>query len=196
MMTSQLSTTNVGAMPPSKIGSSRLSNLLYKVTRSPTLMRLPPEFVDLVAEFADAGVEFLVIGGHAFNAYSSKLRTTKDIDLLIRPTPSNRAKAVKALEAFGVPPDAVAALRDATPNEIVFFGAPPLRVDILQSVPAIDFEVSYPRRTILQLDGVEIPIISLVDLIANKKAVGRKRDLADVKILEAGVTPPNRSRRR
>lgn len=158
-------------------------------------MRLPLEFVDLLVEFAAAGVEFLVIGGHAFNAYSSKLRATKDIDLLIRPTPSNRAKAAKALAAFGGPPNAISALREATVNEIVFFGAPPLRVDILQSVPAIDFDVSYARRTILNLDGIEIPIVALTDLIANKKAAGRKRDLADVKVLEGVVKRSHRSRR-
>ncbi len=92
-----------------------------------------------MAAFVEGGVEFLLIGGHAVNSYSSKQRTTKDIDLLLNATAANRARAAKARATFGGPPNAVAALRNALATEIVYFGVPPLRVDILQSIPCVDF---------------------------------------------------------
>lgn len=39
-------------------------------------MKLPPDFRDLLEEFASAGVEFLVIGGYAL-AFHARPRATK-----------------------------------------------------------------------------------------------------------------------
>lgn len=37
---------------------------------------------------------------------------------------------------------------------------------------------------VLDLDGTQVPIVSLADLRAMKRAFGRRRDLADVAILD------------
>lgn len=48
----------------------------------------------------------------------------------------------------------------------------------------IDFENCYTRRNVITVEDVEILTISREDLIKNKKASGRHRDLADVESLE------------
>jgi hypothetical protein len=45
-------------------------------------MNLPPDFKELLEEFAREGVEHVVIGGYAF-AFHVEPRATKDLDLLI-----------------------------------------------------------------------------------------------------------------
>ena len=70
------------------------------------------------------------------------------------------------------------------PTEIVYLGVEPVRVDILRSADGIDTEQAIGRAEKLALDDLTIPVIALEDLIANKRASGRARDLADVELLE------------
>lgn len=41
------------------------------------------------------------------------------------------------------------------------------------------------RTDTAHLLGLDVPVIALDDLIANKRAAGRKQDVADVELLEA-----------
>ena len=65
--------------------------------------KLPPDFVDLLAAFADAEVRYLVIGGYAVG-YHNRPRATKDLDLLLADDPDNIEQACRALSAFGASP--------------------------------------------------------------------------------------------
>jgi hypothetical protein len=50
----------------------------------------------------------------------------------------------------------------------------------------VAFDVAWPRRTIVELWGLEVPVIGREDLITTKLAAGRPQDLADVAELERG----------
>jgi hypothetical protein len=65
-------------------------------------------------------------------------------------------------------------------------GQPPARIDLLQSIDGVSFEEAWEHR-IEGLIDVETPtiVISKEDLIKNKLATGRERDLLDVKELQA-----------
>jgi hypothetical protein len=63
-------------------------------------------------------------------------------------------------------------------------GVEPMAVDILNYCLGVNFEEAYPRRVTIDDDGLKIDIIAYEDLLANKKAVGRYKDLADVEYLE------------
>lgn len=52
-------------------------------------------------------------------------------------------------------------------------------------ISGIEFENAYAKRKTISIAGMEVPIISLEDLIANKRATGRTQDLADVEKLQA-----------
>ena len=135
---------------------------------------------DLLSEFNANGVEYLVIGGHAVNAYGVPWMT-KDLDGLIRPTPQNSRAVFLALAGFGAP------LEGTTPDDlcdletIVHLGVEPSRIDILQTIPGIGFEQAWSNRTVGVIDEtLSAPFIFREDLITNKLASGRPQDLADV----------------
>ena len=63
-------------------------------------------------------------------------------------------------------------------------GRPPMRIEIINQASGIDIKDCYARRKIVNVDGIAISMISREDLIKNKKAAGREKDLADVENLE------------
>lgn len=146
-------------------------------------MKLPPDFRDLLAEFASAGVEFLVVGGYAF-AFHARPRATKDLDLLIEGSAENRARAAVALERYGAPQNVTAAVRELAENEVAYLGQPPLRIDILRAIDGVDVKTVFRNGVDVSWDGTPVRIIGLDDLLRNKRAAGRPQDLADAAVLE------------
>ena len=61
---------------------------------------------------------------------------------------------------------------------------PPCRIDILTEISAVAFDDAWPRRVTVEVDGMALPFLGRGDLLANKKAAGRSKDLADVAYLE------------
>ena len=136
--------------------------------------------IDLLSAFNDHGVEYLVIGGHAVNAYT-QARFTKDLDLFIRATEANGRAVFKALAQFGAPLAGLSASDFAnTPDEIFQIGVEPSRIDILQSIPGVAFDEAWHQATVGVVEGISVHFISRQHLIANKLAAGRPRDLGDV----------------
>ena len=64
------------------------------------------------------------------------------------------------------------------------FGLPPNRIDILTGVTGLDFESAWMHRVQGIVEGVQVPILGLRDLLTNKRATGRTKDLGDVEGLE------------
>jgi predicted nucleotidyltransferase len=135
---------------------------------------------DLLSELNAAGVEFVVIGGHAVNAYGVP-RMTKDLDVLIRADRKNSEAVYRALASFGAP------LAGTSPEDfrdcvsIFQIGVEPSRVDILQTIAGVDFDQVWENRVESSIDdSLPVAFISREDLIRNKLASGRPQDLADV----------------
>lgn len=146
-------------------------------------MELPQDFVDLLLAFAEAEVHYLIVGGYAV-AVHDRPRTTKDLDVLLDPDGDNLRRACLALDRFGAPGPIRDALSTASPDEIVWWGQPPLRIDLLQSAPGVDFRAAYARRMQVAFGEVNADVLSLDDLILAKRAAGRPQDLVDVQRLE------------
>ncbi|MEI9952861.1 MAG: nucleotidyl transferase AbiEii/AbiGii toxin family protein [Pseudomonadota bacterium] len=146
-------------------------------------MDLHPDFKDLLVEFDRFGVRYALLGGYAVG-YHSKPRATKDLDLLISGLHGNLERVAAALVAFGAPAHVIEIVRTLSPNEIAHFGVPPVRVDLLRSADGIDAEGAIARAQPARLDDLSIPVLTIDDLIANKRAAKRPQDLADVALLE------------
>lgn len=99
-----------------------------------------------------------------------------------------------ALRDFGAPLHDLRVDDLATPGVVFQIGVPPLRIDVLTAIDGVDFAKAWPRRLIVDFDGVEVAVISRKDFLANKRARGRLRDLADAARLES--TPRPRAKRR
>jgi hypothetical protein len=143
------------------------------------------DFVEMLDALSVAGAEFLVVGAHALAAHG-RPRATGDLDLWIRPTAENAAKVWQALVAFGAPLDDLR-VSDLATAEIVFqIGIVPARIDLLTSLTGLEFDDAWSRRQMFEVAGRTLPFLSREDLIRNKKALGRLRDLADVEDLQRG----------
>jgi hypothetical protein len=146
-------------------------------------MRFPPDLVAMLSAFGAAKVRYLVVGGHAVGVHA-RPRATKDLDLWLDASADNIGRACSALRAFGAPARVIDDLRNAAPSEIVWMGRAPARVDLLLSLPAVDFAAAWPRRVDVELEGVRVHVIGREDLLANKRAVGRPQDRRDVRAVE------------
>jgi hypothetical protein len=145
---------------------------------------LHPDFKDLLAECVRADVRFMVVGGYAVG-HHARPRATKDLDLLISRAGDNLERMARALARFGAPSSVVDHVRSLKVDEIVYLGVPPVHIDILCRADGIDTEDALQRAESVRIGDLRIPIISLVDLLANNKAAGRPQDLADAAALEA-----------
>ena len=141
------------------------------------------DFKDLLSEFSAKGVEFLIIGAHALAAHGH-VRATKDLDVWVRPAPANAARVIEALRAFGAPLGEVTVADFSTPGITFQIGVEPVRIDVITEIDGVEFEGAWARQLQRTFDGLSVGVISLDDLIVNKKAAGRLQDLADVEALQ------------
>lgn len=146
-------------------------------------MDLAPDFRDLLAELAAAGAEYVLVGGYAV-AYHGRPRSTKDLDIVLEGSPENLRRTAEALRVFGAAPSIAANVADLGTTDVVFMGEPPMRVDFLRTIDGVETKELFERAVTDVLDGVTVRFISFEDLIANKKSVGRPKDIEDVTFLE------------
>jgi hypothetical protein len=138
------------------------------------------EFVELLNSI---GVEYLIVGGYALAAHGHP-RYTGDLDIWIRPAGKNIAKLLEALDRFGFGGLGLTRKEFEQPGAVVQLGYPPNRIDILTAIDGVEFADCLARRMVVNISGVDLPIIGLEDFRANKRAAGRAQDLADLESLE------------
>jgi hypothetical protein len=141
------------------------------------------DFAEMLDALSAAGAEFLIVGAHALAAHGHP-RATGDLDLWIRATQENAALVWKALLAFGAPLDDLRVEDLSVPDVVFQIGIEPARIDLLTSLTGLNFEDSWQNREIFDIEGRALPFLSRHDLIRNKSALGRPRDLADLDDLE------------
>jgi hypothetical protein len=140
------------------------------------------DFKELLSVFNARRVKYLVVGGYAVSFYAQP-RTTKDLDLFIKPDPGNANAVYAALADFGAPLADIDKKDLTDPSKFIRFGQPPIAIDILPGIDGVDFDDAWARRVESVVDptsGLTAFFISKADLIASKLAAGRMRDLADV----------------
>lgn len=144
---------------------------------------LTKNFKEMLQCLSDEGVRFLLVGGYALAAHGYE-RATKDMDFFVWADNDNATRLLNALQKFGAP------LHDVTERDFAYsgtvfqIGVPPERIDIITSIDGVSFEDAYQRRESRKLDGIDVPVIALDDLITNKRVSARPQDLIDVRKLE------------
>lgn len=145
-------------------------------------MEFNSDFRDMLVALNDAKVDYLVVGAYAVAAHGFP-RATGDLDIWVRTSNEAAPRIMRALQFFGAPMDQIEE-RDFVKPSIVFqIGVPPGRIDILTIVSGISFDNAWVNRVLLTIDGLSFHVIGFRDLIANKRASGRPKDIADLHAL-------------
>ena len=98
----------------------------------------------------------------------------------MRRSTDNAHKIERVLAELGFPLNNINVEDFTDENAIFQMGLPPNRLDILTSISGVEFDIAYSRKNRVVLDGIEINLISLADLKANKLASARHKDLNDL----------------
>lgn len=143
------------------------------------------DFLDLLAALHEAGVRFLVVGAHALAAHGVP-RATGDLDIWVQADAANAQRVWQALATFGAPmAELGVAVEDlATAGNVVQLGLPPRRIDVLTSIDGVDFASAWNRRVVAAVGDCAMPVLAYDDLLRNKRATGRPKDVQDVAMLE------------
>jgi hypothetical protein len=141
---------------------------------------LPVDFAEFIRLLNSKRVKYLILGGWAVNLYANP-RATGDIDFLISVEEKNIDKVLDALTDFGM--KNVPRKYFQEQGNVVRMGFPPTKIEILTSASGIEFESCYKRRKTVKVNDIRMHFISKTDLMKNKRAAGRLKDLADLEAL-------------
>ncbi len=140
---------------------------------------LPDDFKEFLKLLNEAGVEYLLIGGYAVGYYGYP-RTTADIDVWVATTPDNAAKLVSVFQQFGMQDPKLTPEIFQQRNKIIRMGVPPMRIEVLTEIDGVAFGECFAAREVVAIDDVQVNLITLKHLRANKLASGRHKDLDDL----------------
>jgi len=145
-------------------------------------MEVQPDFRELLALLNAHSVEYMIVGGYALAFYGAP-RFTGDLDVFVRPTAQNAGRILAALNDFGFGSLNLGAEDFSTQDRVVQLGVPPVRVDLITSLSGVSWETCWASRQPGAYGDVPVAFIGREQFIANKRAVGRTKDLADLEAL-------------
>ncbi len=145
-------------------------------------MEVQQDFRDLLVLFNAHEVDYIIVGAHAL-AYHGAPRYTGDMDILVRPDSGNAQRILKALNEFGFGSLGLVAEDFTAPDKGIQLGVAPVRIDIVTSITGVSWEEAAAGRVQGKYGDVSVQFIGRKEFILNKKALGRKKDQADLEAL-------------
>ncbi|KAA1262088.1 hypothetical protein LF1_46490 [Rubripirellula obstinata] len=148
-------------------------------------MLFNPDFKDMLLALFEAKVDFLLVGAYAVAAHGHP-RATGDLDLWVRPDAETAPKVYRVLAEFGAPLHDLTVEDLAKPGMVFQIGVEPSRIDILTAISGVSFDDAWPNRLSIKMDGIQLCVLGRNDLVTNKRACGRPKDIADAETLDPG----------
>lgn len=145
-------------------------------------MEAQQDFRELLELFNAHQVDYLIVGAHAL-AYHGAPRYTGDMDILVRPGAENAQRILSALEEFGFASLNLSIEDFTLSDRVVQLGVAPVRVDLITSLTGVSWEEAVEGSTKGSYGGLPVRFLGRRVLILNKRALGRKKDLADLEAL-------------
>lgn len=143
---------------------------------------LNEDYKEMLQILLKNNVKFLVVGAYAMGACGYP-RATGDIDLWVEASSANSKSIYKSLKDFGAPLSEIDEDTFNAQGLIFQIGVAPRRIDIITKIDGVVFSDAYNNKQEIELDGLKIPFLSKSDIIKNKKAAARDKDLIDIKYL-------------
>lgn len=145
-------------------------------------MEVQADFKELLALFNDHCVSYLIVGGYAL-AFHGAPRFTGDLDILIKPDHENASRIVAALDAFGFASLGLTESDFEQPDQVIQLGVAPVRIDLITSITGVSWDEAFTGKIVSSYGDVPVHYIGRQQFVLNKRATGRKRDLADLEAL-------------
>ena len=167
---------SIGCPAPRKNESARWN--FYVVN----IMEIQQDFKDLLELLNKNKADYLIVGGYAL-AFHGAPRFTGDIDIFIRPDPENAKKVLQSLNEFGFQFPNLNLEDFYTPEQVVQLGVPPVRIDLLTSISGVTWSEANASKIPGEYGNIDVNYIGKNELVQNKQATARKKDLADLEAL-------------
>ncbi len=151
-------------------------------------IQLSPDWNEFLSLLISKRVRFLLVGGHAVAAHGEP-RLTEDLDVFVDPARANAGRLREALLAFGFGASLPSVRELAVPGKIWMLGRKPWRIDVLTQISGVTFARAWGGRVEAEFMPRPLFVIGRRELIANKRASGRDKDLRDVAMLQALSSP-------
>jgi hypothetical protein len=145
-------------------------------------MEIQQDFRDLLELFNSNKVEYIIVGGYAL-AFHGAPRYTGDIDIYVKPDAGNAKQIMSALDEFGFGSVGLAAADFEKAGRIIQLGVPPVRIDLITSIGGVSWDEALAGQVDGKYGDIQVHYIGRAQFIINKRAVGRKKDLADIEAL-------------
>jgi len=142
-------------------------------------MQAQKDFKELLGLFNKHNVSYVIVGAYAL-AFHGSPRYTGDLDILVEPNARNAAKVIAVLEEFGFKSLGLTMEDFSSPEKVIQLGVPPVRVDLLTSLTGLTWEQVAAHKVQGEYGNISAYFIGKHELIANKKSLGRHKDLADI----------------
>ena len=140
------------------------------------------DFCDLCSLLNESKVDYLIVGAFAV-AFHGAPRFTGDLDVLICPEREHVERMLSALDRFGFHTHAVTPEYLLTHGKILQIGRMPVQVHIMTSITGVPWQEAWISRDSGAYGGVPVFFIGKTELLRNKSAAARPKDLADVQAL-------------
>jgi hypothetical protein len=146
-------------------------------------------FVDehraIILQLLKANVDFMLVGGYAV-IYHGYGRTTGDIDIWLNPNNENRDRLIPIIATMGIMSEDIEKLKKTDFKEMVAFhiGEQPERIDFITRLSGLQYNEANKNKVFLALEGYQVPVIHLDDLVLTKLVSNRAKDKADVEELQ------------
>jgi len=145
-------------------------------------MEIERDFKELLVLLNSHHVEYILVGAYALAFYGAP-RFTGDLDVFVKPDPENAERLMAAMEDFGF--GSVGLSRDdfEKADQVIQLGVPPVRIDLITGISGVSWSAADADAVHADLSGVPVRFISRDHFLINKRAAGRKKDLADIEAL-------------
>jgi len=141
------------------------------------------DFKEFIALLNKSKIEYLIVGGYAVGLHGYP-RYTGDIDIWIKTSEVNSEMMIKILGEFGFNSDDIKKEDFLKLDNVIQLGYPPYRIDLMMLIDGVTFDECYANRIKKEIDEIEIDFIGYDDLIKNKRASGREKDINDINNLK------------
>ena len=145
-------------------------------------MEVQKDFKEFLALLNVHEVDFMIVGGYAL-AYHGAPRYTGDIDVFVKPDRKNARRIIKVLEEFGFSSLDLSIDDFQNEDNVIQLGLPPVRIYIITSISGVSWEQADTTKEPGLYGNVPVNYIGKEQYVANKKAIGRAKDIADIEAL-------------